>query len=104
MTSCRNKQQFIIHHSFLGRFEVDKLMKMFEKCTSEQIDDFRGLLFVFYRDVAKNEYEESDKVALSHLLESLQEKISEKNNNWDRIQLLQIEYLISNLKEFVSKM
>jgi hypothetical protein len=71
--------------------------------TAAQIDDFRGLLFVFYRDVAKDEYDDVDREAFELLLTLLTEKTG-KNNKWDKIQLLQIDYLLSNIKEFIEKM
>ena len=103
LNACRNKQQYIKNHSFIGRFEPSKLVSMLSECSSQQIDDFRGVLFVFYRNVAKNEYDESDRLILERFLTMLNKRVREKHN-WDRIQLLQIDYLISNVKEFIEKM
>ena len=99
----KNKQQFIRHHSFIGQFDVSKTVSMLCDSTSEQIHDFRGLLFVYYRNVTKNEYDDVDREALGKLLDLITEK-TKKKNKWDRIQLLQIKYLISNIEEFIEKM
>ena len=103
LNACSNNQQYIKNHSFIGQFEPSKLVSMLSDCTSQQIDDFRGLLFVYYRYVAKNEYDESDRTVLEQLLDQLNKRIKEKHN-WDKIQLLQIDYLISNIKEFIEKL
>ena len=101
--ACKNKQRYIIQHKFISRFDISKLTTMLGKSSAEQINDFRGILFVFYRDVARNEYDEDDRKALSQLLESIEKKRKGKNN-WDKIQLLQIDYLKSNISDFISKM
>lgn len=103
LNACSNKQQYIKNHSFIGQFEPSKLVSMLSDCTAQEIDDFRGILFVYYRDVAKNEYDESDRTVLEQLLLLLNRKIKGKHN-WDKVQLLQIDYLISNIKEFIEKM
>lgn len=103
LAACRNKLNYIVQHKFISRFEISKVVSMLGKCSSEQINDFRGILFVFYRNVAKNEYDEADVEALSQLLTSIEKKKKGKNN-WDKIQLLQIDYLRSNVNEFIEKM
>ena len=103
LNACSNKQQYIKNHSFIGQFEPAKLVSMLSECSAQQIDDFRGILFVYYRYVAKNEYDESDKTVLAQLLVLLNKRIKGKHN-WDKIQLLQIDFLISNIKEFIEKM
>ena len=103
LSAYKNKQQYINHHSFIGQLDPLKLVSMLGDSTADQIDDFRGLLFVFYRDVAKNEYDDVDREVLEQLLNLLTKKI-EKKNKWDKIQRLQIDYLISNIKEFIEKM
>lgn len=103
ISACRNKYQYIIQHKFISRFEIDKLISMFDLCSAEQISDFRGLLFVFYRDVAKNEYDEADRESLSLLLDRIEKRGANKKK-WDKIQSLQIAYLKSNISEFIEKM
>lgn len=102
-SACRNKQPFIVNHKFISRFELTRLVSMIKKCSSKQINDFRGLLFVFYRSVYKNEYDSEDVKFLEQFVDRLETDFS-PGKRWDKIQYLQLDFLKSNIKEFIEQM
>ena len=75
---------------------------MLLNCTSEEISSFRNVLLSVYDGATKDTYDDSDKDALKDLLGRL-EKITPEKSNWDKIQWLQIDYLKSNISEFIEK-
>ena len=76
---------------------------MLLKSTSKQLDDFRGILFAIYRHAGKGEFDENDIDAMKQLLKKVEEKITGENS-WDKIQLMQIDYLMQNLKQFIKQL
>ena len=76
---------------------------MLLKSTSKQLQAFRGILFAVYRDTGIKEFDEKDIEAMKQLLEKVGKKC-DGENSWDKIQMLQIDWLKSNLDEFVQKM
>ena len=103
LKAVKNRQQYIKQHKFLSWFDIPRLIKMLKKCNAAQINDFRGILFLFYRDVTNDEYAEDDKETMVQLINHLNKEVK-GNSSWDKIQLLQIGYLKTNLEEFIEKM
>ena len=100
---CKNTYGFIKGHKFLSKYDLDKIVEMLLKSTSKQLQDFRGILFAVYRDTGINEFDEKDIEAMSQLLEKLEVKHNGENS-WDKIQMLQIDWLKSNLNEFIQQL
>lgn len=100
---CKNTYGFIKGHRFLSKYDLDKIVEMLLKSTSKQLQDFRGILFAVYRDTGINEFDEKDIEAMSQLLEKLEVKRNGENS-WDKIQMLQIDWLKSNLNEFIQQL
>ena len=75
---------------------------MLDKSTSEQLQDFRGILLAVYRNATKGEFDEKDTEAIKQLLKMLEENNSESQR--DRIQLEQIKWLKYNLRDFIRHM
>ena len=103
MEACRNKEQFILNNRFISCFDISKLVSMLLVCSAQQIDCFTGILFVFYRDVSFGEYDIDDIETLDLLQMKLNEAMS-NDNNWDKIQRLQIDYLRKCIIEFIERM
>lgn len=99
---CRNTNDYITGHRFLSKYNMDNIGEMLLKSTSEQLQDFRGILFAVYRNAGKGEYDEKDIEAMKQLLAIVEEKY-DGENMWDKIQLMQINWLKSNLKDFIEQ-
>lgn len=100
---CRNTYDYIVGHRFLSKYNIDSFVEMLLKSTSEQLQDFRGILFAIYRHAGKGEFDEKDIEALEQLLENVKEKY-DGENSWDKIQLMQIKWLMLNLEQFIKQM
>lgn len=88
---------------FISRFDVDKLIDMFVDCNAEQIHNFRGILFAVYRNAAKKSFVEADVTTMHELQYKLNVALNSERFSKDRIVLLQIKYLIDNLKSFTEQ-
>ena len=100
---CRNTDKYTIGHRFLSKYEPDKIIEMLAKSSSEQLGDVRGILFAVYRYAVKSEFDEKDIEAMKQLLGLVEEKCNEEND-WDKIQMMQINWLKSNLNQFIQQM
>lgn len=100
---CKNTYFYTKNHRFLSKYNLDNIIDMLLKSTSKQLDDFRGILFAIYRHAGKGEFDENDIDAMKQLLKKVEEKITGENS-WDKIQLMQIDYLMQNLKQFIKQL
>lgn len=98
-----NKHIFLTQQYFISSLDNRRLITMLLSCSSNEISCFRSILLSFYNDAIQGAYDDSDKKALSDLLEKL-EKITPGKAQWDKIQWLQIDYLKQNIEEFIRKL
>ena len=94
-------------HEFISKYNVSQLVEMLFGASSKQIMEFRDVLFAIYRYASKADFIEADIHTMKELLQVLEEKINSndyQNYNVDKIQLLQLRYLCSNLKTFITQM
>ncbi|MDE6434377.1 MAG: KAP family NTPase [Lachnospiraceae bacterium] len=99
---CMDTAKYTRGHQFISKYDLTKIISMLLDSSSAQIDDFRGILFAVYRDARKNEFDEKDVEALRKLLE-LVEETRNGEHNWDKIQLMQINWLCLNLEQFIKQ-
>lgn len=99
----QNLHVYAIGHCFLSNYDIDKIVEMLGKSTSRQLHDFRGILFMVYRDSGIRDFDERDIESMRQLLELINEKCN-RDNQWDKIQLMQINWLKLNLKQFVEQL
>jgi hypothetical protein len=76
---------------------------MLLNCSAAQLQNFRGILLAVYRHADKNEYDENDIESMKELLELLK-NVKNGEHHWDKIQLLQINFLCMNLEQFIKQM
>lgn len=100
---CKNTSKYVKNHKFISNYNLDNIMSMLKQCAAEKIQVFREILFAVYRYASKNEFDSGDVEAMQDFL-SMVEKERGEQNKWDKIQKMQIEYLCSNLKQFISQM
>lgn len=100
---CRNKDYYISGHQFISKYDQSKIVDMLLKSSAAQLQDFRGVLFAVYRYADKNEYVVNDVDAMKELLELVRER-KNGEHHWDKIQVMQINYLCINLEQFIEQM
>lgn len=90
---------------FVSAFEIEKLKNMISKSNAKQLDDLRGLFFAAYRSGIYEErsvyypISDKDRAVILELIDYIS-----KNNfeNFDRVQLLQLDMLKDNLSEMIN--
>lgn len=100
---CKNGKKHIEGHSFLDKYDPYMIKEMLKSCTSEQINDFRRILFAVYRDAGKNQFDKKD-VEMMKLLAELIGEIHNEETGWDKIQVKQVKWLRENLEQFIRQM
>ena len=100
---CKHTAVYVTNHQFISNYKIDKLVGMLKRSTSGQIEDFRGILFAVYRYARKSDFVYEDVRAMKDFLAMVEKSVDEENN-WDKIQKLQMTYLCSNLRQFISQM
>ena len=100
---CKHTPVYVTNHQFISNYKIDKLVGMLKRSTSGQIEDFRGILFAVYRYARKSDFVYEDVRAMKDFLAMVEKSVDEENN-WDKIQKLQMTYLCSNLRQFISQM
>lgn len=97
---CLTPQKYIINNSFISRYEIDKLILMLKESSASELNDFRGILLALYRDGKINNFSKNDKEFLLILKKTILLE-QHQNNTWDKIQKLQIGYMINNIESFI---
>ncbi len=100
---CKNSTFYISGHRFLSKYDQGKIVEMLMKSTSEQLQIFREILFAVYRYAKNGEFDEKDIEAMKQLLKLLETTLNGENK-WDKIQLMQINWLKLNLNQFIGQM
>ena len=100
----RNEAQVTAGHTFISKFDLDKMVNMIFNCNPNQLHDWRGILFAVYRYATKADFLETDRLFMEKLISKINDTLSKNKAAIDRIVLLQINYLINNLKGFVDQL
>ena len=86
---------------FISEYEVDKIIDMLSQASSEQIDDFRGVLLALYRDGIKKRYVEDDICFLKKINEKIENEENRITEKMDNIQKQQLKMLYDNINDFI---
>ncbi|MCI9263699.1 MAG: hypothetical protein HFF06_03920 [Oscillospiraceae bacterium] len=100
----KNKKKVAAGHAFISKFDLDKILKMILTSTPAQLSFLRRILFSVYRYSGKEDFIAADRIFMEDLLTKLNEAINQNEVSMDRIALLQIGYLISNLKMYIEQL
>lgn len=102
-----NKEQVLLQHKFLSKFDLSKLVEMILKCKPSDLDIFRGILQTVYEDAIRNDFLAADITFMKSLKDKL-EKSTPPNKfplkNLDKILLLQIKFLVKDLTRFIEQL
>lgn len=93
---------FLKQNSFAGSLDIPKLAEMFKKGTAKQKCDVRGAFLAIYRSVNIGEFLSNDKESIVQLLKIVEE--DRLGDVGDKIQQLQYDWFIENLKEIETKL
>lgn len=99
-----NKEQVLLQHKFLSKFDLSKLVEMILICKPLDLHIFRSILQTVYEDAVRNDFLAADITFMKDLKDKL-EKSTPPNKfplkKLDKILLLQIKYLIKDLTRFI---
>ena len=90
-------------HRFISLYNLEKLVDMLFVSTAQQIDDFRGVMFSVYRNAMPDQFEVDDYNFMENMIALIDSKKEAAPGNFDKIQLLQIDYLCDNLRMFIKQ-
>lgn len=97
-----NYGKFLTQNSFASSLDMYKLAEMFKKSTAEQKHDIRGAFLTIYRSGNIGEFLSNDKQSIEQLIELVEkDRLSDVG---DKIQQLQYDWFIDNLKEIAEKL
>ena len=97
-----NYGKFLTQNSFASSLDVSKLAEMFKNSTAEQKSDIRGAFLTMYRSGNIGDFLSNDKQSIEQLIELVEkDRLSDVG---DKIQQLQYDWFIDNLKEIAEKL
>lgn len=97
----KNIEKVKSEHKFISRFDKNELVDMIFKCSPYQLNDFRSIFFAVYRDSGNAEFLSSDIETMREISLTIESALDVLSSEMDKILLLQIRYLISNLTDFI---
>ncbi len=98
----RKKGIYVANHRFISEFDVEKLVEMLSNSSASQIDKFRGVLFLIYRDTSIGFFDKLDSVAFEKLDRGVKELL-DGDDTMDCIKKLQLKWLCENVKDFLGE-
>lgn len=97
-----NDGKFLKQNSFAGSLDIPKLAEMFKKGTAKQKCDIRGAFLAIYRSSNIGDFLSNDKESIVQLLKIVEE--DRLGDVGDKIQQLQYDWFIENLKEIETQL
>lgn len=97
----KNKSEVVAGRTFISKFDLERIVNMIFQCNPAQILCLRDILFGIYRDASKTDFLDTDCLFMNEMVEKIKSVLTEKESSMDRITLLQLNYMIKNLQEFI---
>ncbi len=91
-------------HRFISLYNLEKMVDMLFQCDAKELQAFRSVMFSVYRNAYSGQFEVDDSRFMEHMIALITCKKESVPHNFDRIQLLQLNYLCENLKMFISQL
>ena len=91
-------------HRFISLYDLEKLVDMLLMSTAQQIDYFRGVMFTVYRNAMPDQFEIDDFKFMESMIALIDSKKETIPDSFDKIQLMQIDYLCDNLRMFIKQL
>lgn len=99
----KNKDSFIGKRCFASKINNDKLIELMKKCDAHEIKEIRGAFRTVYSFSNIKDFFADDLASITDLKEKLETLISEQQI-FDKIQLKQLNYFISNLDDLIERL
>lgn len=99
-----NKGNYIQNHVFISKFNIEKLADMIFRCSPSQLEEFRAIMTLVYRNANSHEFLEDDIDAMKSLKNKVNEKIANCGENTDRIVLQQFRWIVENIDMFIENL
>lgn len=111
-TLSRHENEIILKKRFISDFDINKLVDCVFSCNASQLQEFRSILFLFYRLASPLSFKKEDCEYLQKfLVEIIAREAEEKlkiergqREKFDKIVLKQIQWLKSNIEGFIERM
>lgn len=98
-----NDERFLNKNGFANKLDINRLAKMLCSSTADEIHAFRELLqYIYYPAVNAKDYYACDIENLVLLLNTMQKMID--SASIDRIQRMQLNWLLGNLEEIIKRL
>lgn len=91
-------------HRFISLYDLEKLMDMLFQCNAQQLDTFRSVMLSVYRNALPGQFEIDDYEFMKSMLAQISSKKENFPRDFDRIQLLQLNYLCEDLNMFINNL
>ena len=100
----KNNITFTDKNGFINKFDSSKLVSMLEKASPNEIEQFRGIIQHVYLSYSNiNDFFSCDLLPLKEFVNKL-ENIDSDNEGIDKIQELQLKWLMGDLNEILNKL
>ena len=97
-----NDDIIFTERKFAAAFDNNRIVDMLKICTAKQIHSLRAVFLTVYRAVNIKEFLSDDCDAIADLLEKVKKLLNYEN--YDLIQLKQIQFFVNNLEEIMQKL
>lgn len=88
-------------HRFISLYNLEKLVDMLFLCNAKQLFSLRAAIRSVYKNASLGQFERDDYKFMEEMLSLISQKKKKSPKNFDRIQLMHIDYLCNDLKEFI---
>lgn len=101
---AKNRTQATAGHTFISKFDLDKLVDMLFACNPSQLHEWRGILFTVYRNSTKADFLETDCAFMKKMVVRISNKKFDDIAAKDRIVLFQLGLLVKDLHMFMERL
>ncbi len=99
--TIKSKDKYILDRCFSKRIDNKKIVQLLKSCSSEQINDIRGVYLSIYSFSNIGEFFSGDIDSLTELKDLVSDLLN--FDDFDKIQKRQIKFFVSNLNDIISK-
>lgn len=90
-------------HRFISLYDLQKMVDMLFQCNAQQLHIFRSVMLSVYRNALDGQFEIDDYKFMKRMLDLIDVKKECPPENFDKIQMMQINYLCGNLEMFINQ-
>lgn len=103
-TIHNNKEKYLYNHTFISKFDNERIVLMLLKCDPSQIICFRRILNTIYHTANKHSFSDEEETSLCTLKETICSRMSEIKTINDKIIEYQLNNILKDLEEYIKKL